>query len=45
MPVGPSPQSSTPRTYRKRGITVIGPANISNNINDGLERLKSFKPF
>ena len=37
MPAGPNPLSSTPRTYKNNGITVIGPANniINNTIIDG----------
>ena len=44
MPVGPNPHSSTPRTYRNNGITVIGPANINKSIIGGLAKVKSFDP-
>ena len=39
--MGPKPQSSTPLTYKNNGITVIGPANIKININDGFDTSKS----
>ena len=41
IPAGPSPQSSTPLTYKNKGITVIGPAKNINNIIEGLENVKS----
>ena len=43
MPVGPRPHSSTPLTYKKSGITVMGPANNINRLSDKLVELKSFK--
>ena len=45
MPAGPSPDSSTPLTYKKRGITVIGPAKNNNNIKEGFDISKSLKLF
>ena len=30
--MGPNPISSTPLTYRNKGITVIGPAKIKNKL-------------
>ena len=44
MPVAPSPISSTPLTYKNKGITVIGPAKIRNKLKPGFEKLKSFTP-
>ena len=43
MPVGPSPISSTPLTYKNKGITVIGPANSKYRLKPGLSKPKSFK--
>ena len=43
--MGPRPHSSTPLTYRNRGMTVIGPANINININEGSFKLKIFRLF
>ena len=37
--------SSTPLTYKNKGITVIGPANIKNKLNPGFDKLKSLNPF
>ena len=45
MPVAPRPHNSTPRTYKNKGITVIGPAKKMNNIIGGSESLKSLKPL
>ena len=42
MPVGPNPHNSTPLTYKKSGITVIGPANNNKSINEGFEKEKSW---
>ena len=42
IPDGPSPENST-LTYKKSGITVIGPAKNNKNIKDGLEKEKSLK--
>ena len=43
IPVGPRPISSTPLTYKNKGITVIGPAKIRNKLNLALDKLKSLK--
>ena len=43
--MGPRPQSSTPLTYKKSGITVIGPANNINKDKPILFIEKSFKPL
>ena len=36
--------SSTPLTYKNKGITVIGPAKTKNRLRPGLDILKSLKP-
>ena len=45
MPDGPKPACSTPFIYKNNGITVIGPAKKSKNINEGFEKAKSFVLF
>ena len=45
IPAGPNPDSLTPFTYRNKGITVMGPANIKIIIKVGFETSKSLKLF
>ena len=45
IPEGPSPDSSTPLTYKNSGITVMGPANKMISIKLIFEKEKSLKLF